>query len=135
VANQATVEVNVACAAAASSSCLFCVKLSTTRQTIHWTRCHTLISIEKELSSLFASDTVVDNESIKKRYCTLRPYMFVQMLDPSIGGPLMVIHLEDSDSAGRCVLAEKKMSCNDVASCAKSIFYCPKNNNLNNMKE
>eukprot|EP00546_Thalassionema_frauenfeldii_P019913 CAMPEP_0178897078 /NCGR_PEP_ID=MMETSP0786-20121207/1541_1 /TAXON_ID=186022 /ORGANISM="Thalassionema frauenfeldii, Strain CCMP 1798" /LENGTH=332 /DNA_ID=CAMNT_0020567577 /DNA_START=132 /DNA_END=1130 /DNA_ORIENTATION=- len=127
VPNQQDLELNI-CRAAAAASCWHCVKLSTAQPVIEqkesYGSAHQVV--EKELSTLF-----VDNQ-----YSILRPHMFMQMLDPNLGGPLLGIDLRETNVCTHA-FANAPMAlidCEDVAACAKAILLDSRYDNDKNSK-
>ncbi len=140
VPDQLDIESNVIQASA--EKCSFCVKLSTAAPLMENkedTGPYGLIhnQIEAKLDS-----------SYDDKYCTLRPNIYMNMLEPAHGGPLLGLIIpkptqnEEEDTSRSTPssktnlniphpYANKKISyitCDDVASCAKHILLSSKNN-------
>ena len=135
VPNQEEIEQNIIDAAAAVSlkyCCQFCVKLSTAQPVVENAIGYGAIHqrMEDKLSTVFDE---------RKNYAILRPHMFAQVLDPTVGGSLMGVtdldnSAEDEEQRHRQrqrhMFADTPMAiidCDDVAACAKAILQSSPN--------
>ena len=129
VPDQEKIELNVVRALAAATEASevtcspFCCKLSTARPVVEQNIASGSVHgrIEESLGKILGG---------KDRFCILRPHLFFQMLDPTVGGKLFGIDW-NSDSKTNSYshpLADAKMAivdCDDVASCAEAILRLP----------